>query len=75
LFGCFNTQNLWVVFLQLVANPSRWELISEFLCLIFATMKLMIYPIGSQYFPSSLGARPVLLMGVAPEAIVEYFQV
>jgi hypothetical protein len=44
---------------------------SEFICLIFLTMKSMILLIHNQYFPSSSGARPVLPMGVAPEAIVK----
>jgi hypothetical protein len=41
--------------------------------LILSTMESMIVPISSRCFLSSSGARPVLPMVVAPEAIVKSF--
>jgi hypothetical protein len=71
LFDCFNVKNCWVVFSnKSQISPDGSETSSS---LILSTMKSMTIPISSQCFLSSSGARPVLPMVVAHEAIVESF--
>jgi hypothetical protein len=62
-------------FLKLVANPSRWELIGEFIivCVIIDDEVDNFTHVMKLIFPSSSGARTALPMGIAPEAIVKYF--
>jgi hypothetical protein len=74
LFGCYNTQNYRVAFIRLASNPSRWEWNVKFIiwCLP-PMMKLSFYSFVIANNCQSSGARSVLPMGVAPEAIIELF--
>jgi hypothetical protein len=64
-------------FLQLVTNLSRWELIGEFIivCVIIDDEVDNFTHVMKLIFPSLLGARTALPMGIAPEAIVDFFSI
>jgi hypothetical protein len=75
LFGCFNTWKLRVVFFQLVANPSRWEWISESYYLLFITsmMKSIVHSYGEADISIFIGCATSTTDGSSPRGYSRIF--
>jgi hypothetical protein len=76
LFGYFNARNHQVVFFNYLQIPPDGSELSNLLSGVCHRWWSQVFtPIKYPTFPSSSGARTELPMGVAPEAIVEFFRV